>query len=89
MPYIFYPTHLAEQMDTEEEICVAFLHDVIEDTDITIEALKEEGFSDKILEAIMLLSAKILYSIFIIKLKNIFYTKYLKYLFFILTKIFF
>ena len=29
--YLAHPLHLAEQMDTEEEICTALLHDVLED----------------------------------------------------------
>ena len=45
MPYVFHPFHLAEQMETEDEICTALLHDVAEDSDCTIEDLKKEGFS--------------------------------------------
>lgn len=41
MPYILHPVHLAEQMDDEISTCVALLHDVIEDTDWTIESLSE------------------------------------------------
>ncbi|MBQ6650513.1 MAG: ADP-ribosylglycohydrolase family protein, partial [Atopobiaceae bacterium] len=32
LPYVFHPFHLAEQMETEHETCVALLHDVMEDT---------------------------------------------------------
>ena len=35
MPYVYHPFHLAEQMDDELSTCVALLHDVVEDTDIT------------------------------------------------------
>lgn len=52
LPYVFHPLHLAEQMDTEEEICVALLHDVIEDTSCTIETIREEGFSPAVCEAL-------------------------------------
>ena len=41
MPYVFHPFHLAEQMETEETTVVALLHDVIEDTDYTLEDLKK------------------------------------------------
>ena len=34
-PYIFHPYHLAEQMEDEVSICVALLHDVVEDTAVT------------------------------------------------------
>lgn len=40
-PYIFHPLHLAEQMDDEYTCCVALLHDTVEDTDVTMEALRE------------------------------------------------
>lgn len=41
VPYIFHPYHLAEQMDTEDEIIVALLHDVVEDSDLTLDELIE------------------------------------------------
>ena len=40
VPYIFHPIHLAESMDDEFSCCVALLHDVVEDTDVTLEELK-------------------------------------------------
>ena len=55
MPYVFHPFHLAEQMETEDEICTALLHDVAEDSDCTIEDLKKEGFSADTIEALRLL----------------------------------
>ena len=56
MPYIFHPVHLAERMSSEEEIIIALLHDVVEDSKISIEELKKEGIDDNILEAISLLT---------------------------------
>lgn len=56
MPYIYHPVHLAEQMDTEETICVALLHDVVEDTDMTFEKLAEFGFGDIIIAALRLMT---------------------------------
>lgn len=56
MPYIFHPIHLAEQMNNEETICTALLHDVIEDTDVTLEKLELRGFSKSILDALKLLA---------------------------------
>lgn len=41
MPYIFHPYHLAEQMDDEVSCTVALLHDVAEDTPITLEELEK------------------------------------------------
>ena len=40
IPYIFHPYHLAEQMPDEYTTCVALLHDVVEDTDVTLEEIK-------------------------------------------------
>ena len=56
MPYVFHPFHLAEQMKDEESTVVALLHDVVEDTPITLSDLKEMGFSDTVLEAIELMT---------------------------------
>ena len=38
-PYVFHPFHLAEQMQDEYTTCAALLHDVVEDTEMTIEQL--------------------------------------------------
>jgi len=55
-PYILHPFHVAEQMTDEDTTIVALLHDVIEDTDMTLDKLKEIGFDDKILQALGLLT---------------------------------
>jgi len=56
MPYVFHPFHLAEQMQTEETTVVALLHDLVEDTDYTIEDLESMGFSKNITDAIALMT---------------------------------
>lgn len=56
MPYVFHPFHLAEQMKDEESTIVALLHDVVEDTDYTLEDLQEMGFSGEVIEALSLLT---------------------------------
>lgn len=56
MPYVFHPFHLAEQMKTEETTIVALLHDVVEDTDYTIEDLSQMGFDNTITDAIALMT---------------------------------
>lgn len=56
MPYVFHPFHLAEQMKTEDETIVALLHDVVEDTDTTIEDLISMSFNENVIEAISLLT---------------------------------
>ena len=57
VPYIFHPIHLAEQMDTEEECVTALLHDVAEDTDITLDELAEE-FPKEVIDALRLLTRR-------------------------------
>ena len=47
LPYVFHPWHLAEQMDTEHEVCVALLHDVMEDTSITAADLVSAGVPER------------------------------------------
>ena len=55
VPYIFHPYHVAEQMPDEITTCVALLHDVVEDTDVTIEQL-EQVFPKEVTEAVRLLT---------------------------------
>ena len=55
MPYVYHPFHVAEQMETEETVAVALLHDVIEDTDYTLENLKTMGFPDSVTRALDLM----------------------------------
>lgn len=55
VPYIFHPYHVAEQMPDEITTCVALLHDVIEDTSVTIEEL-EQVFPSEVTEAVRLLT---------------------------------
>lgn len=54
-PYIFHPYHLAEQMTDEVSACAALLHDVVEDTELTIEELERE-FPKEVTEALRLLT---------------------------------
>jgi len=50
--YILHPLRLMMKMATEEEMMVAVLHDVVEDTSWTIDALRAEGFSERVLDAL-------------------------------------
>ena len=56
LPYFHHPLHLAEQMNTEDEVIVALLHDVVEDTDWTFDALEVEGFPLTVISALRLLT---------------------------------
>jgi len=55
-PYILHPLHVAGQMKSEEEIIVALLHDVVEDSDITLLDLRKQGFSYRVVDALSLLT---------------------------------
>lgn len=55
VPYIFHPFHLAEQMSDEATTCVALLHDVVEDTSMTVAELARL-FPPEIVEAVRLLT---------------------------------
>ena len=50
--YFRHPERVAANFYGEDEIIVSLLHDVIEDTCVTLEHLKQEGFSDYVLNAL-------------------------------------
>ena len=56
LPYVFHPFHLAEQMTEEDAVCVALLHDVVEDSDYTLADLEAMGFPKAVLEGIALMT---------------------------------
>lgn len=55
VPYVFHPIHVAEQMQDEYSTCVALLHDVVEDTSVSLEDLAKY-FPQEIVEAVGLLT---------------------------------
>lgn len=55
LPYIFHPYHLAEQMTDETSTCVALLHDVVEDTPLSLDDLAQE-FPPAVIDALRLLT---------------------------------
>ena len=71
IPYIYHPIHIAEQMDTELECIVALLHDVVEDTDITLNDLEKE-FPQEVIDLLKILThdKKIDYIEYIEKVKT-------------------
>ena len=56
LPYVHHPFHLAEQMETEDTVTVALLHDVVEDTDYTLEDIRAMGFPEQVIRALALLT---------------------------------
>lgn len=51
-PYIFHPLRVMLRVSGEFEQMAAALHDVVEDTSVTIERLEQEGFPAEVLRAI-------------------------------------
>ena len=72
LPYVFHPAHVAEQMTDEATTIVALLHDVVEDTDYTLEDLAAEGFGKDIREAVALMTHEddVPYLEYVAKLKD-------------------
>ena len=56
LPYVFHPFHLAEQMDDEISTACALLHDVVEDSEMTLEGLLEMGFPVEVVDVLTLLT---------------------------------
>lgn len=52
VPYLYHPIHLAEQMADEATVTAALLHDVLEDTAMTAQDLREAGISEDVIEAV-------------------------------------
>lgn len=55
-PYILHPLRLMSQFQQTDEMVVAVLHDVIEDSDVSLDDLTSNGFSRAVVEAIDCLS---------------------------------
>jgi (p)ppGpp synthase/HD superfamily hydrolase len=51
-PYLLHPLRMMLRMETEAAMMAAVLHDVVEDTEWTLERLREAGFSEEVLEAV-------------------------------------
>jgi len=57
-PYILHPLRLMFRMQNDEERMAAVLHDTVEDTPITLDDLRGEGFPDVVVEAVDRLSRR-------------------------------
>jgi GTP diphosphokinase / guanosine-3',5'-bis(diphosphate) 3'-diphosphatase len=55
-PYILHPLKVMLRVTTEYERISAVLHDVIEDSNVTIEQLRSEGFPEEVLRALTALT---------------------------------
>lgn len=56
-PYILHPIHIMNELLFDKQLAtIAVLHDVVEDTSMTIEALSSAGFSLRVINAIKCLT---------------------------------
>ena len=51
-PYILHPLRLMLRMRSETDMMAAILHDVVEDTDWTLDKLQQAGFPDEVVQAV-------------------------------------
>jgi len=51
-PYILHPLRVMSQVSELNERIAAVLHDVVEDTEVTLEDLRSQGFPSEVVEAI-------------------------------------
>lgn len=72
MPYVYHPFHLAEQMKDEYSTCVALLHDVVEDSEASLNDLIEAGFPKEVTDAIALMThdERVPYLEYVAEIKN-------------------
>lgn len=57
-PYILHPLRVMSRMQTEAEMMVAVLHDVVEDTRYTLDDLRQAGYPAEVVEAVDALSRR-------------------------------
>jgi (p)ppGpp synthase/HD superfamily hydrolase len=71
-PYILHPLRLMFKFHSNDEMIVAVLHDVVEDSSFTLENLKDYKFSEVVINAIAILtkSNNESYEDFILRVSN-------------------
>lgn len=55
-PYIEHPAQVAQQVTGDEAKAVAWLHDVVEDTSVTLDNLRDAGINEDVLTAVALMT---------------------------------
>jgi len=53
LPYILHPLRVMSRVEGGEAQIVAVLHDVVEDTQVTLDDLRRAGFSESVLAAVL------------------------------------
>lgn len=57
-PYILHPLRVMIRMQIGDEMIAAVLHDVVEDTPVSLEDLRREGFSEQVVAAVEALTKR-------------------------------
>ena len=57
-PYVLHPLRMMLSLDTPDERMAAVLHDVVEDTSVTLEQLRAEGFPASVIDAVEALTKR-------------------------------
>ena len=57
-PYVDHALRVMDKMDTEEEKTVAVLHDVVEESEVSLHELQAMGFSREVVEAVGILTKR-------------------------------
>jgi (p)ppGpp synthase/HD superfamily hydrolase len=57
-PYILHPMRVMCRMKTEFEMMAAILHDIVEDTDVSLDDLREAGYPEAVVTAVDCLSRR-------------------------------
>lgn len=57
-PYILHPLRIMLELEDPTDRVVAVLHDVVEDSDWTLDGLRAEGFSDEVIAAVDAISRR-------------------------------
>lgn len=58
MPYVLHPLRMMLRVDTPEARMTAVLHDVVEDTAVTLDQLRAEGFPEAVVDAVEVLTKR-------------------------------
>ena len=71
-PYILHPLRIMMKMDSQAGMIAAMLHDVVEDSSVTLADLRAEGFSEEVIAAVDHLTRREgeAYEIFINRLRH-------------------
>lgn len=51
-PYILHPLRVMQNVDGDDAQIVAILHDVVEDTDVTLHDLRQAGFNQAVIDGV-------------------------------------